>query len=170
MPRGGPTIADLALQVIHERGPQELDALVPAIVDAGRTSAKDPRRAVAAAIENHPAFLRAWDGRWCSLVDQLEGAIFATRTTALERRRGFALVRNHLFLVEQLARLRRGRPRPGDVHLEFFADLLRLRPPFGGFDSLDAWKPSSGSSMLEVVESESSRPTPTACRRPTKSP
>ena len=70
MPPRGPTIAETALRLIRDHGPQHLDALVPAIVAAGRTMAKDPRAAVRAAIDINPEFIQAWDGRWCSLADQ----------------------------------------------------------------------------------------------------
>ncbi len=50
MPRRGPTIAETVLELIHERGPMTLDALVPPVVEAGRTRAKDPQNAVRTAI------------------------------------------------------------------------------------------------------------------------
>lgn len=126
MPRTGPTIAGTVLQLIRERGPQQLDALVPEIVAAGRTSARDPRAAVRAAIDVNPEFIQAWDGRWCSLVDQLEGAIFTTSLTRLEREDGVVVLNEQLELLRRLAL----RPRPlaagGEVHLDFFGDFFEL--------------------------------------------
>ncbi len=125
MPRH-PTIAEAALRLISERGPQELDALAAELVEAGLTRARDPRRAVSAALEFHPGFLRALDGRWCSLAEQLEGAVFTHRLTTRERRNEIVLLGDELSLVERLAA--RGRPfaRGGDVHLDFVGDFFDL--------------------------------------------
>lgn len=126
MPRTGPTIAGTALQLIRERGPQQLDALVPEIVAAGRTQARNPRAAVRAAIDINPEFIQAWDGRWCSLVDQLEGAIFAAPLTRLEQADGVVILNGQLELLRRLAL----RPRPlaggGEVHLDLFGDFYDL--------------------------------------------
>lgn len=129
MPRRGPTIAQTVLQAIRERGPQQLDALVPVIVAAGRTRAKDPRGAVSAAIEVNPEFVQAWDGRWCSIVEQLDGAIFTTPVTALERQHGIVVLRDDLALVEQLVVRSRPFVGGGDVHLHFFGDFFDLPWP-----------------------------------------
>ncbi len=137
MPPRGPTIAETALQLIREQGPQQLDALVPAIVAAGRTRAKDPRAAVRAAIEVNPDFLQARDGRWCSLVDQLDGAIFTTPVTRFEQSDGVVILGSHLALVERLVL----RPRPfaggGDVHDHYFGDFFELPWPADDLDRLD---------------------------------
>lgn len=129
MPRRGPTIADTVLNEIREHGPQPLDALARAVLEAGRTRAKDPQRAVMAAMESHPDLARDLDGRWCSLSQQLDGAIFTTRLTALERADEIVLVRDGLSLVERLTL----RPRPfvsgGDVHLDFFGEFFELPWP-----------------------------------------
>lgn len=137
MSRRGPTIAEAALQLIRERGPQQLDALVPALVAAGRTSAKDPRRAVSAAIDVSPEFVRAWDGRWCSIVEQLDGAMFTTPVTTLERQNGIVLVRDHLALVEQLATRSRPFAGGGDIHLHSFGDFFELPWPEDGLEEDD---------------------------------
>jgi hypothetical protein len=129
MARRGPTIADTVLDLIRERGPQSLDALVPQIVAAGRTQAKDPRRAVSAAIDAHPGFVQAWDGRWCSLVDQLDGAIFTTPVTGLERQGEIVLLRDDLALVERLALRARPFAGGGEVHLDYFGDYFDLPWP-----------------------------------------
>jgi hypothetical protein len=137
MPRHGPTIADAALRLIHERGPQDLDALVPEIVDAGLTRARDPRRAVLAAIESKPDFLPDWEGRWCSLADQLEGAIFTHRLTSLERQDEIVILPDDLHLVERLV-LRGGFfARGGDLHLDFVGDFFELPSP--DMDPDGAW-------------------------------
>lgn len=137
MPRRSPTIAEAALTLIREHGPQLLDALVPALVAAGRTSARDPRRAVSTAIGSSPEFLRAWDDRWCSIVDQLDGAMFTTPMTTLERQDGIVLVRDHLALVERLAVRSRPFVGGGDVHLDFFGDFFELPWPEDEFEDVD---------------------------------
>lgn len=78
------TIAGEILRTIKARGPQDVEDLTKVVVAAGLTRAKDPRRAVTAAIDFHPAFLRDWDGRWCSIDDQLNGTIFTRRPTPLD--------------------------------------------------------------------------------------
>ena len=103
MPRRGPTIAETVLELIRERGPMTVDELVPPIVAAGRTRAKDPQAAVRAAVAYNSAFLEGPDGRWHSLADQLEGAVFTVRLTSLERQEEIVLVRGDLALVERLA-------------------------------------------------------------------
>lgn len=130
MPRRGPTIASEVLRLVHERGPQELDALVAEIVRAGLTRARDPRAAVLAAIDIKPDFLRDWDGRWCSLADQLEGAMFTHRLTSLELRTEVVILPDDLCLVERFAL--RGRPFAGggDVHLDFVGEFFGLPDPY----------------------------------------
>ncbi len=126
MPRRGPTIAETALELIRERGPMPLEGLVPAIVAAGRTRAKDPQAAVRTAIGYNPAFLEGPDGRWFSLADQLEGAMFTVRLTSLERREEIVLVRDDLSLVERLAP-HAHQVRSGDsVHLDYLGDYFDL--------------------------------------------
>ena len=129
-----PTIADEALRTIRERGPQDLDSLTPIVVGAGLTRAKDPRRAVMAAIDYHPAFLRDWEGRWCSIEDQLNGTMFSRRPTFLELSYGVILMVEDLHLVERL--VLRGRPHAGggDVHLDFAGDFFDLD------EADDAWE------------------------------
>lgn len=129
MPRGGPTIAATVLRLLHERGPQHLDALVPEIVRSGLTSARDPRRAVAAAIQAKADFLRDWEGRWCSLVDQLEGAMVTLRPTSLERRDGIVILADQLALLERLLITPRPFVRGGEVHLDFVHDFFDLPWP-----------------------------------------
>lgn len=126
MPRRGPTIADTVLGLIHERGPLPIETLVPEVVAAGRTQAKNPRAAVAAAIDAHPGFVQAWDGRWCSLVDQLEGAIFTTPLTSLERRDEVILLRDDLELVGRLAARSVPLARAGEAHVDLFGDFFDL--------------------------------------------
>jgi hypothetical protein len=140
MPRPGPTIADTALALIRERGPLSLDALVPEIVAAGRTRARNPRAAVRAAIDVDPAFLQARDGRWCSLVDQLDGAIFASPLTSVERRDEIVFVRDHLGLVERLALRERPLVGGGTVHLDFFGDFFDLPWPTPELDEADMYQ------------------------------
>ena len=120
------TIADEVLRSIRERGPQDLDTLTPIVVGAGLTHAKDPRRAVMAAIDYHPAFLQDWEGRWCSIEDQLNGAIFTRRPTALELSSGVIFMVEDLYLVERM--VLRGRPHIGcgDVHLDYAIDFFDL--------------------------------------------
>ena len=133
MARRGPTIAETALDPIRAQGPLTLDELVPQVVDAGRTRANDPRSAVQAAIGTNPGFLESLDGHWCSLAIQVEGAVFAARLTALERREEIVLARSGLSLVERL--LTRG-ARPlaggGEVHLDSFSDYFDLPWPEPG--------------------------------------
>ncbi|MEO6349595.1 MAG: hypothetical protein ABIP53_03000, partial [Candidatus Limnocylindrales bacterium] len=119
MPRRGPTIATEVLRLVHERGPQAIDALVPEIVRAGLTRAKNPRGAVLAAIDIKPDFLRDWDGRWCSLADQLEGAIFTHRPASLELANEVVILSDDLSLVERFALPGRPFARGGDTHLDF---------------------------------------------------
>lgn len=126
MPRRGPTIAESALELIRERGPMTLDGLVPPIVAAGRTRAKNPHNAVHAAIAYNSAFIEGPDGRWHSLADQLEGAVFTARLTSLERREEIVLVRDDLALIERLAP-HSHQVRSGDVvHLDYLGDYLDL--------------------------------------------
>jgi hypothetical protein len=154
MPRRGPTIAETALRLIREQGPQSLDSLVPAIVAAGRTTAKDPRAAVRAAIDVNPEFVQAWDGRWCSLVDQLEGAIFTTRITRLERRDGIVILRDHLALLEQLALRPRSFPGGGDIHVHPFGDFFDLPWPddaLEGRDMREVLGPDLAAELLDFL-------------------
>lgn len=136
MPRRGPTIADTVLALIRERGPMTLDGLVPTIVAAGRTRAKNPLNSVRAAIAYHAAFIESPEGRWHSLADQLEGAVFTVRLTSLERREEIVVVRDDLSLVRRLA------PHPhevrgGDsVHLDYLDDHFEL-PRLGEDDDVD---------------------------------
>ena len=129
MPRGQPTIAAAVLQLVHERGPQDLDALVPEIVRAGLTRARDPRRAVLSAIDIRPEFVRDWDGRWCSLADQLEGSIFTHRPTTLELRNGIVILPDDLALIERFALVGRPFAGGGEVHLDWVADFFELPSP-----------------------------------------
>lgn len=126
MARQGPTIAEAALALIHEHGPLTLDELVPALVAAGRTRARNPRSSVRNAIDIDAAFLEGFGGRWFSLADQLEGAVFTTRLTRMERQEELVLVREDLALVEQLAL--HGRPLVGGgaVHLDILGDYFEL--------------------------------------------
>ena len=156
MARRGPTIADAARDLIRAQGPLALDALVPPILAAGRTRAKDPRRAVQAALASNPDFLEAADGRWCSLPMQLEGAVFTTPLGALERREEIVLARGGLFLVERL--LTRG-ARPlvggGDIHLDWFADYFDLPwPPsqHGADDLVMTLGEATVDSLLDIMD------------------
>lgn len=134
MPRRGPTIASEVLRLVHERGPQHLDALVPEIVRAGLTRAKTPRRAVVAAIDIKPEFLRDWDGRWCSIADQLEGAIFTHRPTSLELGNEVVILPDDLALVERFALPGRPLVRGGEAHLDFVGEFFGLPDPDGEVD------------------------------------
>ena len=126
MPRRGPTIAESVLELIRERGPMTLEGLVPPIVAAGRTHAKNPQNAVRTAIAYNSAFIEGPDGRWHSLADQLEGAVFTARLTSLERQEEIVLVRDDLALVERLAP-HAHRVTSGDVvHLDYLGDYLDL--------------------------------------------
>ena len=126
MPRRGPTIAETVLELIRERGPMPLDALVPPVVAAGRTRAKDPQGAVRTAIADNRAFIESPDGRWHSLADQLEGAVFTARLTSLERREEIVLVRDDLALVERLAPHSHQVRSEDMVHLDYLGDYLDL--------------------------------------------
>lgn len=131
MPRGTTTIADTVLTLLHERGPQDVDALVGPIVEAGLTKSKNPRRAVQQAIGNRSwEFLTDWQGRWCSLVDQLEGAIFTHEMTALERGDEIVLLGPDLVLIERLAVKGRPLAQGGEAHLDFMADFFELPDPY----------------------------------------
>ena len=112
-----PTIAETILELIRERGPMTLDGLVPPIVAAGRTRARNPQNAVRTAIASNAAFIESPDGRWHSLADQLEGAVFTARLTSLERQEEIVLVRDDLALVERLAPRSHQARRGDDVHL-----------------------------------------------------
>jgi hypothetical protein len=126
MPTRGPTIAETALELIRERGPMTLDGLVPPIMAAGRTRAKNPHNAVRTAIANNRAFIESPDGRWHSLADQLEGAVFTTRLTSLERREEIVLVRDELALVERLVPHSHQVTSGDVVHLDYLGDYLDL--------------------------------------------
>ncbi|NJD28630.1 MAG: hypothetical protein FIA92_10075 [Chloroflexi bacterium] len=149
MPRRSMTIADMALALLHERGPLEHGALVEGIVEAGGTRAKDPRRAVSQAISyREREFLVDWEGRWCSLADQLEGAIFSHRMTALERRDEVVFLDPDLALIDRLAMaaLMRsyGRETPGEIHLDWVNSFYRLPDPYDlEFEAADdePWEP-----------------------------
>lgn len=134
MARGRPTIATEALRLVHEHGPQELDSLVAHVVAAGLTNAKDPRRAVVAAIDYKSEFLRDWEGRWCSLADQLEGAMFTHRPTSIEQREEVVILPDDLYLVERFALRERPFGRGGEVHLDFVAEFFGLPDPYGDLD------------------------------------
>ena len=126
MPRRGPTIAETVLELIREGGPMTLDALVPPIVAAGRTRAKNPQNAVRTAIAYDPTFLESPDGRWHSLADQLEGAVFTARLTALERREEIVVVRDDLALVERLVPHAHQVRRADGIHRDYLGDYLDL--------------------------------------------
>ena len=126
MPTGKPTIASTALALINERGPLTGEELVPAIVAAGRTKAKNPLAAVRAALQWNPEFLEHSDGRFFSLAAQLEGAVFAVRPTRLERNEGVILLRDDLALVEQLLRRGEFRHRPDEIHIDWFREYFDL--------------------------------------------
>jgi hypothetical protein len=134
MSRRGPTIAAEALRLIHDRGPQELDALAAEIASAGLTRAKDPRRAVLAAIDIKPEFLRDWAGRWCSLADQVEGAMFTHRPSSLELQNEVVILPDDLSLVERFALPGRPLARGGDVHLDFVGEFFGLPDPYAAFE------------------------------------
>ncbi len=125
MPRH-PTIAEAALQIISERGPQDLDVLAAEILKAGLTRAKDPRRAVSAALEFHPEFLSTVEGRWYSIAAQLEGAIFTRRLTAFERYHGVVVLDDDLSLVERFVGRRRPFARGGYVRLDVVDHYFNL--------------------------------------------
>jgi hypothetical protein len=154
--RRGPTIAEAAGDLIREHGPLTLDALVPPIVAAGRTRAKDPRAAVGAALGSNADFLETADGRWCSLAVQLEGAVFTTPLVGLERREEIVLARNGLYLVERLL-TRNARPLEGggEVHLDWFADYFDLPGPSSGRgadDLISALGEAAAGSLLEFMD------------------
>lgn len=152
MPRRGPTIASEVLRFVHERGPQDLDALAAEIVRAGLTHARDPRRAVLAAIDYRPDFLRDWDGRWCSLADQLEGSIFTHRPTSLELRNEVVILPDDLYLVERFALHGRPFAGGGDVHLDFVAEFFSLPDPY---DDRDLDRDGDGDGDPDGLDDES---------------
>jgi hypothetical protein len=103
-----------------------LEELVPPLVEAGRTKAKNPANAVRTAIGYHHDFVEGLDGRLRSLVDQLEGAIFTLPLTDLERDEEIVLVRDGLSLVEQLLRPTYRLESVEGVHLDRFGDFFDL--------------------------------------------
>ncbi len=115
MPRYAPTIASTALASIHERGPEPLAELARQMVAAGMTKAKDPLRAVEAAISHDPRFLTDGCDRWYSLVDQLEGALFVVRPNAIERSIDVLLLGDELHLLARLTTPQRGLAAGGTV-------------------------------------------------------
>jgi hypothetical protein len=137
VPTRGPTIADATLELIREHGPQLLDELVPQLVAAGRTKAKNPKAAVLTAIGYHPALVQDLDGRWYALADQLEGAVFTVRLTDLEEREAFVLVRDDLALVGRLLRKTRWTNRHDAVHIDFLAGHLGLPSWYDGVEGVD---------------------------------
>jgi hypothetical protein len=126
MPVRGPTIADTVLGLIREGGPMTLDELVPPIVASGRTRAKNPHNAVRAAIASNAALVESPDGRWHSLADQLDGAVFSVRLTSLERREQIVLVRDDLALVERLVPHAHRVSSEDAVHLDYLGDYLDI--------------------------------------------
>jgi deoxycytidylate deaminase len=62
MPRYAPTIASTALAAIQQHGPQSLDQLASHVVAAGMTRARDPLRAVEAAIVHDSRFIELGPG------------------------------------------------------------------------------------------------------------
>ena len=126
MPRRGPTIAETVLELIRERGPMTLDQLVPPVVEAGRTRAKDPHAAVRSAISYHLEFIEALDGRWYSVADQLDGAVFTVRPTVFEQREEIVLVREDLGLAERLLPRPHQVQRTDGIHLDYLGDYFDL--------------------------------------------
>lgn len=97
-----PTIAQAALAIIRDQGPQTMDELVGGVVSAGATRAKDPLRALESAMACHDGFVHGRDGRVYSLSDQLEGVVFTRRLTTLERRYRIVVQGEDLALVTRL--------------------------------------------------------------------
>jgi hypothetical protein len=124
--RRGPTIAETALALIRERGPQTIDQMMGPIVAAGVTRARNPRNAVRSAIDIKSDFLRGIDDRWYATAVQLDGATFTVRLTGFERRDGVVLVRDDLGLVEQFALGGRPFAGGGEVHLDFLGEWFDL--------------------------------------------
>lgn len=129
MARGGPTIADTVLALIRERGPMTIEALTAEIVAAGRTQSRNPRAAVSAAIGAKRGFVQAWDARWCALEVQLEGAMFSTPITRLEREDEIVVVRDHLSLLERVVPWSHEPRVDADVHMDLLADFFDLPYP-----------------------------------------
>jgi hypothetical protein len=122
----GPTIADAALELIEARGPMTMDDLTPLLVNAGRTTAKNPKRAIASAITGNRRFLEGLDDRRYSIVHQLEGSMFAARPTNLERLEEVVLVRPDLALLGRLLTHERWALPEDRPHLDFFANYFGL--------------------------------------------
>jgi prevent-host-death family protein len=125
MARGRPTIADTALELIKSSGPQRLEELVPAVVAAGGTAARNPANAVASAIAHDPRFLEA-DGCWFSMVDLLNGVVFTRRPTGVERLFQVAVLLEEDDLIERVVRSARsvaGRPRISMSSVGTFFDM-----------------------------------------------
>lgn len=129
MARGGPTIADTALGLVEAKGRMTLEDLAAGVVAAGRTRAKDPIAAVRAAIGYDHRFIQAVDGRWCSLADQLEGAMLTTTITAFERRDEIVMVRNHLAPMARLAPWSHEVRGKDEVHIDHLPDYFDLPWP-----------------------------------------
>jgi hypothetical protein len=85
MPKRGPTIADEAARIIREAGSVvEHESLVAQMVALGRTKATDPMQAVAAALDQKPAFVRLPDGSWTHVGVLLDGCTLLHEVTREE--------------------------------------------------------------------------------------
>jgi prevent-host-death family protein len=96
------TIADALADLIHERGPQRTEDLARGLVAAGRTKAKDPVLAARSRLANDERFLQLSDDRWGLLSQQLHGAIFCRRLSAVERRYRVLIMDEADALLERL--------------------------------------------------------------------
>jgi len=126
MARRGPTIAETVLELIHVRGPLTMDQLVPLVVEAGRTRARNPQAAVRSAIAYHLELIEALDGRWYSVADQLDGAVFTVRPTVFERHEEIVLVREDIGLVERLLPRPHQVGRTDGIHLDYLGDYFDM--------------------------------------------
>ena len=95
-------------------------------MEAGRTRAKNPHAAVRSAISYHLEFIEALDGRWYSVADQLDGAVFTVRLTMFERREEIVLVREELGPGGAPHAPTAPGGAPGRIHLDYLGDYFDL--------------------------------------------
>src|SRR5688572_10016762 len=86
------SIAETAVELICNHGPQTFEELAGRSVSLGRTKARNPVMSVRASLSTDERFLTAEDGRLHLFAALLQGAIFSYRLSPLERRCEVVLV------------------------------------------------------------------------------